>query len=104
MDVVIWTRAHRIVVTVVAVAQMWISTAGLVLGTPATPSSEATPTCDVAARTPDQITALLAGPEIATPAPTTDGQILPAGAPADADTAATMEHIVNLWLACQNAG
>jgi hypothetical protein len=38
------------------------------------------------------------------PAATTDGKTLPAGVPADADAAGTMERIVHLWLACQNAG
>jgi len=48
--------------------------------------------------------ALLAGPQIATPAATTDGQTLPTGAPADADVATTLTRVVQIWLACQNAG
>ena len=87
-----------------AVAQIWVAAAGPALGAPATPSSVPAPGCDVPARTPDEIMVLLAGPQIATPAATTDGQTLPAGVPADADVAATMTRLVNLWLACQNGG
>jgi hypothetical protein len=91
-------------VTAAVVAQIWVATAGPVLGAPAAPSSETTPACDVPARTPDEITTLLASTDIATPAATTDGQILPPGVPADADTTVALERVVHLWLACQNAG
>jgi hypothetical protein len=91
-------------VAAAVVAQIWVAAAGPVLGAPATPSFVSAPGCDVPARTPDEIRALLAGPQIATPAANTDGQTLPAGTPADADVAATMKRLVNLWLACQNGG
>ena len=104
MDVVVRTRERRLVVIVVAIAQIWLSTSGPVLGAPATPISETTPACDVPARTPGEITALLASTGVATPAATTDGQTLPQGVPADAAMAATMKRVVHLWLACQNVG
>jgi hypothetical protein len=47
---------------------------------------------------------LLADPNTATPAPTTAGQTLPAGEAVAAETAAAMEQVVRIWLACQNAG
>jgi hypothetical protein len=47
---------------------------------------------------------LLANSTIATPAATTAGQTLPAGEPVAAETAAEMEQVVQMWLACQNAG
>jgi hypothetical protein len=104
MDVVVRIRGRRIAVTVVAVVQIWVATASLAVSAPATPSPATTPGCDVPARNQDEIRALLADTEIATPAATTDGQTLPQGVPADADRAATMERLVHLWLACQNAG
>jgi hypothetical protein len=104
MDVVVRTRRCRFVVTVVAVALIWGSTAGPVLGAAAAPTPVSTPECDVPARTPDEITALLARTGVETPAATTDGQTLPQGVPADAAIAATMKRTVHLWLACQNAG
>jgi len=100
----ILTRLHHITATILGLVVVWIVTAGLVLSAPATPTSVPTPGCDVPARTPDEITALLASTGVATPAATTDGQTLPQGVPADADTAAKMKRIVHLWLACQNAG
>src|SRR5215213_7634000 len=104
MDIGIRPRGRRIVVTVVAAAQIWVFTASPVQSAPATPNPIPTPACDLPPRTPDEITALLASDGIATPPATTDGQTLPKGVPADADIAATMEQVVNLWLACQNAG
>jgi hypothetical protein len=83
---------------------VWVFTAGPALSVPTTPSPAPTPACDLPARTPDEITALLASSEVATPAATTEGLTLPQGVPADADRAATMKRIVRLWLACQNAG
>jgi hypothetical protein len=47
---------------------------------------------------------LLADPNRATPAATTAGQTLPAGEPVSAETAAAMEQVVQMWLACENAG
>ena len=90
-------------VTVVAIAQIWVCTAGPVLSAPATPTSVPMPGCDVPARTSDEIAALLASTGVATPAATTDGQTLPQGAPADPEIAATVRGIIHLWLACQNA-
>ena len=103
MDIAGRTRWWRIAVTAAAIAQIWVFTVEPVFSAPATPGSVPTPGCDVPARTPDEIMALLAGPQIATPAATTDGQILPAGALTDADVAATMTRVVQIWLACQNA-
>jgi hypothetical protein len=60
--------------------------------------------CIVAPRTRQEIVALLADANIATPAATTAGQTLPAGEPVATETAAAMEEAVQLWLACQNAG
>src|SRR5215218_7225450 len=99
MDMVGRTRWWRISVAAAAIAQLCVFVVGPVLGAPATPSSEMTPTCDVPARTPDEITALLASTDISTPSATTDGQTLPAGVPADADTAVAIERVVHLWLA-----
>jgi hypothetical protein len=104
MDVVVRIRGCRIAVAAAAIAQLWVSAVGPVLAAPVAPSSETTPACDVPARTADEITALLASTEIATPTATTDGQTLPAGVSADADTTVAMERVVHLWLACQNAG
>jgi hypothetical protein len=92
------------VVTAAAVAQIWNSAAGPALSLPATPSSVPAPVCDLPARTPDEVAALLAASGIATPAATTEGQTLPEGVPADAELTAAMERMVHLWLACQNAG
>ena len=60
--------------------------------------------CVAAPRTPQEIAVLLADPDVATPAATTAGQTLPAGEPVAAETAAEMEQVVQMWLACQNAG
>jgi hypothetical protein len=97
-------RIRRIATTILGLGAVYVSTAGPVLSVPATPSSVPSLVCDVPARTPDQIADLLASTEIATPAATTDGETLPEGVPADTDVAGTMERIVHLWLACQNAG
>ena len=69
-------------------------------------SPEAVPAgdCIVAPRTRQEIVALLADANIATPAATTAGQTLAAGEPVAAETAAAMEGAVQMWLACQNAG
>ncbi len=98
------TRFHLITATIFGLVVVWACTAGPVLSAPATPTTFATPGCDVPARTPDEITALLASTGVATPAATTDGRTLPQGVPADAAIAATMKRMVHLWLACQNAG
>lgn len=87
-----------------AVAQLWVATAGPILSSPATPDSVPRQACDLPARTPDEITALLATSDVATPAATTGGQTLPSGVPANTDMTAAMEQVVQRWLACQNAG
>ena len=86
------------------IAAWWL--AGTVAGTSAQSSPGAIPAaeCMVAPRTRQEIAALLADPSTATPAATTAGKTLPAGEPVAAETAAAMEQIVRMWLACQNAG
>jgi hypothetical protein len=103
MSGVVRVRWRRIVVTVAVVAQISISATGPALGVPATPASVSTPGCNPPARTLDEITSLIAA-GVATPAATTEGQTLPVGVPANAQTTARMERVVHLWLACQNAG
>jgi hypothetical protein len=98
------TRVRHVTATVVGLASVWASTAGPVLSAPATPSSIPTPACDLPARTPDEIAALLAASGVATPAATTGGKTIPTGVPADAEMIAAMERMVHLWLACQNVG
>jgi hypothetical protein len=85
-------------------AAWWLP--GAEAGTSAQSSPEAVPTeaCIVAPRTGQEITVLLADPSTATPAATTSGQTLPAGEPVTTETAAAMEQVVRMWLACQNAG
>ena len=88
--------------------------ASLILWWPATgnaaPNASATPVpgsnthCDVPPRTQQEIAALLADPEIATPAATTGGQTLPEGMPTSAEAEDAIETVVRAWLACQNAG
>jgi hypothetical protein len=58
----------------------------------------------VAPRTSQEIAVLLADEDTATPTATTAGQTLPAGEPVATETVAAMEQIVQMWLACQNAG
>lgn len=77
---------------------------GIKLRPPASPAADSTPGCDITPRSPADIAALLAAPDIATPAATTGGQTLPEGIPASAETTAAIESIVHTWLACQNAG
>jgi len=86
------------------VAAWWLP--GAVAGAGGQSSPEAVPVqhCIVAPRTRQQIAVLLADPDIATPAATTAGQTLPAGEPVAGETAAAMEQVVQMWLACQNAG
>jgi hypothetical protein len=98
------TGICRITATIFGLAMVWGFTAGPVLSTSTTPTSVPTAGCDVPARTADEITILLASTGVATPAATTGGQTLPAGVPADADVSATMKRIVQLWIACENAG
>jgi hypothetical protein len=98
-------RARRIAATVslAKFAAWWLL--GTVAGTSAQSSLEAVPAeCLVAPRTRQEIAALLADSSMATPAATTAGQTLPAGEPISAETAAAMEQIVQMWVACQNAG
>ena len=78
--------------------------AGTGLPTPATPVASANAPCTVTPRSAAEITALLANANIATPAPTTDGQTLPEGIPVSSETAAAIDSVVRTWLACQNAG
>ena len=87
-----------------AIAAGWLP--GGVIGVGAQSSPEALPAedCVVAPRTRQEIAVLLADPNIATPAATTGGQTLPAGEPVAAETTASMEQTVQMWLACQNAG
>ncbi len=98
-------QARRIsaVVSLTVIAAWWLP--GEVTGTSARSSPEAITAeeCTVAPRTRQEIAVLLADPNTATPAATTAGQTLPAGEPVAAETAA-MEQVVQMWLACQNAG
>ena len=100
------TRARQISVAVglAMIAAWWL--AGTVASTSAQSSPEAVPAveCLVAPRTRQEIAALLADPDTATPAATTAGQTLPAGEPVAIETAKAMEQVVRMWLACQNAG
>ena len=86
------------------IAACWLPDA--VAGFSAQSSPEAAPAeaCLIAPRTRQEIVVLLADPSIATPAATTAGQTLPAGEPVNTETAAAMEQVVQMWLACQNAG
>jgi hypothetical protein len=86
------------------IAVWWLP--GGVVGAGAQSSPEALPAeaCVVAPRTRQEIAVLLADPNTATPAATTGGQTLPAGEPVAAETAASIEQVVQMWLACQNAG
>jgi hypothetical protein len=88
------------------IAACWLWLPGAVTGASAQSSPEAVPAedCAVTPRTRQEIAALLAHPNTATPAATTGGQTLPAGEPVAAESAAAMEQVVQMWLACQNAG
>ena len=110
-----WSRsAHRIgvdspirlrqIAVTATIAAAWAGTPGLTIGAPATPTTGPLVACDVPARTHHEIVALLAESGLATPAATTGGQTLPEGVPAGTTSAAAMDHVVHLWLACQNAG
>jgi hypothetical protein len=98
------TRIHCVATATAAVALIWAAILHPALSAPATPGSDSPPVCDVPARSPDEVVALLRAGGIATPAATTGGQTLPEGIPADAETATVMERVVRLWLACQNEG
>jgi hypothetical protein len=99
-------QARRIsaAISLTVIAAWWLP--GAVAGTSAQSSPEAirAEECTVAPRTRKEIAVLLADPNTATPAPTTAGQTLPAGEPVAAETAVAMEQVVQMWLACQNAG
>ena len=86
------------------IAACWL--AGTVASTSAQSSPQAIPAvaCLVAPRTHREIAALLADPDTATPAATTAGQTVPAGEPVTTESAMAMEQVVQMWLACQNAG
>ena len=90
---------------IAAVTATWCLS-GAVAGVSTQSSPQAVPAedCAVAPRTRQEIAALLANPNTATPAATTGGQTIPAGDPVAAETAAAMEQVVQMWLACQNAG
>lgn len=92
------------VTIVVSIAVMSAAITPSVLGAPATPTASPAPRCTMPARSRTDLAELLADRDIATPAASTSGQTLPAGTPADTETAAAMEHITRMWLACQNAG
>jgi hypothetical protein len=86
------------------IAACWLP--GTVASSSAQSSPETFPpeACLVAPRTRQEIVALLADPDTATPAATTAGQTLPPGEPVAAETAAAIEQVIRMWLACQNAG
>jgi hypothetical protein len=97
-----WQISAAISLTVIAA--WWLP--GAAAGTNAKSSPEAVPVeeCIAAPRTPEEIAALLADSNTATPAATTEGQTLPAGEPVADETAKAIEQVVKIWLACQNAG
>jgi hypothetical protein len=83
---------------------LWAAAAASATGGTATPNANSQFACHVAPRSREDIAALLADLDIATPTATTAGQTLPEGIPVSADTADAIEQIVRTWLACQNAG
>ncbi len=91
-------------VSLTVIAAWWLP--GGVAGVSAQSSPEAVPAeeCIVAPRSRQEIAVLLADQNTATPAATTAGQTLPAGEPVADESAAAMEQVVRMWLACQNAG
>jgi hypothetical protein len=101
---VAWAIQISAVGNLTMIAACWLPSP--VASTSAQSSPEAVPAaeCLVAPRTRQEIAALLADPDTATPAATTAGQTLPPGEPVAAETAAAMEQIIRMWLACQNAG
>ena len=70
----------------------------------ATPVTNLNAPCNIAPRSQEEIGMLLAAPDIATPAATTDGRTLPEGIPVSSETAIAIEDVVHTWLACQNVG
>jgi hypothetical protein len=87
-----------------AIAVWWLPGGGVGSGAQSSPEALPAEVCIVAPRTGQEIATLLADPNTATPAATTGGQTLPAGEPVTAETTAAMEQVVQMWLACQNAG
>jgi hypothetical protein len=83
---------------------VWVLVTANLTGVQAAASSVPAMGCDAPARSYDAIAALLAESGLATPAATTGGQTLPEGVTAGTTSAAAMERVVRLWLACQNAG
>jgi hypothetical protein len=98
------------VLRIVAAVSLALIAAWWLLGTVARVSAQSSPEavppreCLVAPRTRQEMASLLADPSTATPAATTAGQTLPTGEPVTTETAAAMEQVVQMWLACQNAG
>ena len=97
-------RSRRVATVAAATTLLWPLVAAHLMDAQASPSPVPALGCDVPARSHHEIAALLAESGVATPAATTGGQTLPEGAPAGTTSAAAMERVVRLWLACQNAG
>jgi hypothetical protein len=100
------TRAWQIsdAISLIVIAAWWLPGALAVTSAQSSPEAIPAEACIVAPRTRQEIAALLANPNTATPAATTAGQTLPAGEPVAAETASAMDQVVQMWLACQNAG
>jgi hypothetical protein len=92
------------VVTLTMIAAWSLPGAGAGASVQRSPEAIPAEECIVAPRTRQEIAALLANPDTATPVATTAGQTLPPGEPIAAETAVAMEQVVRTWLACQNAG
>ena len=86
------------------IAACWLPSPAASSSAQGSPEAFPAEACLVASRTRQEIAALLADPDTATPAATTAGQTLPPGEPVVAETAKAMEQVVQMWLACQNAG
>jgi hypothetical protein len=82
---------------------MLFSVSALSSATPGTPFPGNT-RCNTPPRSYEDLTLLLANPDIPTPPATTAGQTIPEGAPANAPEIDAINHTVRQWLACQNAG
>jgi hypothetical protein len=70
----------------------------------ATPRSGSPTACEVSPRSEAELAELLARSNLATPVPTTGGQTIPAGTPANTDDIRHIDQTVRQWLACENAG
>jgi hypothetical protein len=60
--------------------------------------------CDVAPRSFENLTTLVATPPSATPPATTGGDTIETGTPASAAERLEMRNLIERWLACQNEG